>query len=128
MLHRIPRHLPHFADLRADLGNPHPAHLAAALGVDESTVRRWVKTGQCPRPAALALFWLTRWGASELDAELFNRWRISAALCNALQAEIRRMSDTDGRELLRRIQHSAAQASRPDTTKTRHRAGLFLVR
>ena len=50
-----------------DLGNPHPARIAKVLGVSVRTVYRWKLEAQMEcRPsakaAALALFWLTRWG------------------------------------------------------------------
>jgi hypothetical protein len=93
MLYQIPRKLPAFGLIYTDLGRPHPSNIAAALGVDESTVRRWIKAGDAPRPALLALFWVTQWGASQLDAELFNRWRLSDALCVALRAEMGRIVD-----------------------------------
>jgi len=93
MLHQIPRRVPAFGLLYEDLGRPHPSNLSAALGVDESTVRRWIKAQDAPRPALLALFWVTTWGASQLDAELFNRWQLSEGLCTALRAELAAKTD-----------------------------------
>jgi hypothetical protein len=88
MLIKLPRHLPSWPDLLADLGNPHPWNISQFLGVDIRTVRRWNQTGAAPRPAVLAVFWLTRWGLSELDAETLNRARNLAGLARCLRGEL----------------------------------------
>lgn len=90
MLYQIPDQLPALDVMLHDLGNPHACALAARLGVDERTARRWQKAGNAPRPVLLALFWLTRWGRSALDAELTNR-----------AATLAHLSECQARELLR---------------------------
>ena len=64
MLAHAPRVLPPLAVVLADIGNPTAAAIAAVLDLDERTVRRWIAADKMPRPAHLALFWLTRWGRS----------------------------------------------------------------
>jgi predicted DNA-binding transcriptional regulator AlpA len=87
-LYKIPRHLPPLLVLWEDIGRPHPATLAAALDVDTRTVRRWLKAGHAPRPVALALYWLTRWGQSEIDAHLTDRARLLASMVDCLNREL----------------------------------------
>lgn len=72
-LHSLKRQqLPSLPELLADLGNPTAGEVAGALGVDRSTVSGWIRRGAAPRPAMLALFWVSTWGQSTLDAELHN--------------------------------------------------------
>lgn len=89
MLYLIPPCLPPLAVMLDDLGNPHPATLANHLGVDERTARRWQKAGDAPRPVLIALYWLTRWGRSALDAELTNR---AATLAHLSECQSRELS------------------------------------
>ena len=91
-IYKIPgvRDLPTLAVMLDDLGRPHPATVAKALEVDIKTVRRWQKAGTAPRTVLLSLYWITRWGLSHLDADLFN----------AAQA-YRQLSEAQGREIAR---------------------------
>jgi hypothetical protein len=91
MLHRLPRRLPPLGVLLDDIGRPHPSSLAAALDVDVRTVRRWLKADTAPRPVLLALYWLTRWGCSDIDAELHNRAATFALLADAQSRELTRI-------------------------------------
>lgn len=47
----------------------------------------WVSAGQCPRPAHLALFWVSRWGVSIIHAEAHNEAKFHAAHAAALKRE-----------------------------------------
>ena len=67
----------------ADLGNPAPAELARVLDVPLRTVRRWVREDQAPRVAMLAVFWLTRWGRSQVECHAVNDARMMAALARS---------------------------------------------
>lgn len=88
MLHLIPAWLPNFDDLVVDIGRPHPSSIAKSLGVTERTVYRWLSDPQsAPRPAIISLFWLSRWGLSRLDAELFNRSQVYWGHAQALKRE-----------------------------------------
>lgn len=91
MLNRLPRQLPPLSLMLSDLGNPSHDDLARALGVTARTVRRWVADDDAPRPALLALYWLTRWGQSAVDAEAYNAMRMHAGLADARGREIERL-------------------------------------
>lgn len=80
--------MPALSVLLDDLGRPHPTSLARLLDVDTRTVRRWLKADSAPRPVLLALFWLTRWGQSEIDAELTDRAALLARLADASRREL----------------------------------------
>lgn len=69
----------------------------------ESTVRRWMKRDLAPHPVMLAVFWLTRWGVSSIDANAHNDAAMSAALARSAQRQV----DT----LERKIQRLAQIAS-----------------
>lgn len=92
-IERAPRALPIWHAIIEDLGNPPPARIAAALGISWRSVYRYHKTGQAPRPILLALFWLTRWGQSQLDAEMVNNCSMAVGLAEALQTEVRQLRD-----------------------------------
>lgn len=68
MLRRLPKAPPALSLMLADIGSPVPEALASAFGVTAATARRWIQEDQAPLPVQLALFWLTRWGTSEIDA------------------------------------------------------------
>ncbi|RVU46109.1 hypothetical protein [Rubrivivax rivuli] len=87
MLNRLPHQMPPLAVMLEDLGQPTTAQLGRALGVTERTARRWVAAGHAPRPAMLALFWVTRWGQSVVDADAHNQATTYAALARALRAD-----------------------------------------
>ena len=98
MIRRLNRiHLPTFGAMVSDLGNPPPALLARVLGVSLSTVYRWTAADKAPRSALLGLFWLTSWGQSELDADLYNRATTYTGHIEAVQRE----NDALRRELAR---------------------------
>lgn len=87
MLHKLPRDIPPLSILLDDIGRPHPAKLARALGVTERTIYRWVQLDHAPRPVLLSLFWLTRWGVSIIDADLYNGAQLNASYVLALKQE-----------------------------------------
>jgi hypothetical protein len=88
MLNRLPRQLPALSLILDDLGAPTPAALATALGASERSVRRWIATDSAPRPAMLALFWLTRWGMSIVDCEAGRLADLHVALARSSAAEL----------------------------------------
>jgi hypothetical protein len=88
MLHRIPRQIPDLQTLLDDLGRPRTESIARALGVSPSTARRWVAAGNAPRSALLALFWLTRWGHSAVDADCFNDGQAARVGVDLVTAEL----------------------------------------
>lgn len=82
-----PRNLPIWDAIISDLGNPEPARIARVLGVGRSTVYRWAQDGGGPRIACLALFWLTRWGRSEVDSRATNDAIMAVQLARSLTDE-----------------------------------------
>ena len=88
MLNRLPRHMPPLWLMLDDIGQPSPAELARALGVTERTVSRWLKAGQAPHAAMLALFWITRWGQSVVNADAQNQAVTSAGLARSRMEQI----------------------------------------
>ena len=88
MLNRMPTKLPTLKEMMQDCCNATPHQLAKALGVDERTVWRWLKEDSAPRPALLALFWLTRWGMSVTNAEVHNLASLHMGLSRSLRSEL----------------------------------------
>jgi hypothetical protein len=86
-IEQTPKSLPVWETILSDLGNPPAPRIARALDVGSSTVYRWNQTGAAPRMACLALFWLTRWGRSEVDAQATNDAMTAAALARSLADE-----------------------------------------
>jgi predicted DNA-binding transcriptional regulator AlpA len=87
---QAPRALPIWETILADLSNPPAPRVARVLGVGASTVYRWNQTGRAPRSACLALFWLTRWGRSEVHAQAVNDAILAASCLRSLQDELDR--------------------------------------
>ncbi len=87
MLHLIPRHTPSLGVMLDALGAT-PESAARALGVSVRSVYRWAADDQAPRPAALALWWVTPWGWSVLDSEVGHRLATAAAQVDALRHEL----------------------------------------
>ena len=88
-LHRLK--IPPISVLLSDLGCPSQRSIARAVGVCPRTVRRWIERDYAPRPVMLALFWLTRWGRSELECSAINdaRHMAQVADCHRREAEAR---------------------------------------
>jgi hypothetical protein len=87
MLMRLPKYLPPLDVLLHDIHRPTPAALAQAMGVTESTAKRWIANNEAPKPVLLALFWLTRWGMQWTDADLYNEAQLHFSMnrCQARQ-------------------------------------------
>lgn len=91
-IEKMPRDLPIWELLITDLGHPPAGRIARALGVGASTVYRWNAAGKAPRMACLALFWLTRWGHSQVDADATNNAILSAQLARAWRDECNKLA------------------------------------
>lgn len=89
---RTPHRLPTFRAIVEDL-EARPAEVAQALGVGISTVYRWWQKNNAPRPAMLALFWLSRWGQSAIDCDMHNRAEVFEGLAHALERELWRQRE-----------------------------------
>jgi predicted DNA-binding transcriptional regulator AlpA len=88
-LHHAPASLPIWQRIVEDLGNPHPRHLARVLGLGLRTIYRYNRDAQAPRHVCLALFWLTRWGRSEIHCQAVNDCTLAVSYANALETELR---------------------------------------
>lgn len=86
-LDRAPKAIPIWDFIVEDLGNPPATGIAKVLGVSRSTVYRWQAEGGGPRIACLALFWLTRWGRSEINAQAVNDAALASQLARSLGQE-----------------------------------------
>jgi predicted DNA-binding transcriptional regulator AlpA len=86
-LDRAPKAIPVWDLIVEDLGNPPATGIAKALGVSRSTVYRWQAEGGGPRIACMALFWLTRWGRSEINTQAVNDATLAATLARSLSQE-----------------------------------------
>lgn len=103
---QAPATLPIWQSIRDDLGDP-PAHrIARTLGVSVRSVYRWNAAQEAPRCAVLALFWLTRWGQSHVNAQAVNDASMACNYVHALQAEVATL--TKRVQYLERISHSGA--------------------
>jgi hypothetical protein len=89
-LRRLPQATPTLVQMLDDIGNPAPAALAGALGVSPATAQRWVREDAAPQTVLLALFWLTRWGASQVDANAHNDAVSAVRLARSLETELAR--------------------------------------
>lgn len=87
---KAPRTLPVWQMLISDLGDPPAERVARVLGVGVRTVYRWNRTGAAPRAACLALYWLTRWGRSEVHCQAVNDATVAVQYVAALKAELAR--------------------------------------
>lgn len=100
MLQRLPKAMPPLDCLLADIGNPSAPHLAKAMRVTPGTAARWIREGNAPQAVMLALFWLTRWGASMVHANAHNdaalarhAAQIRSREVTMLQAELTRVEE-----------------------------------
>lgn len=88
MQREAPRVMPPLSSLLADLGDPSPADLGRFLGLHPRTVARWIARDCAPRAALLALFWLTRWGRSQIACSAVNDATLLATRLRAQVAEL----------------------------------------
>lgn len=95
-----PTQLPPLSMMLADLGGPDARAIGRALDVSARTARRWIAADHAPRGAMLALFWLTRWGRSQLDARLTSEAQGLAALV----ASLKRARTVDRRRVSRLLE------------------------
>lgn len=90
MLNRLPKQTATLAEMLPELGNPSPEAIAKAFDVTTRTAKGWMKNG-APRAVLLSLYWLTRPGQQNLDAELHNWAMIHHGLAAARLREIERL-------------------------------------
>lgn len=68
------------------------SQVARHLGIAESTLATYQRTGNAPRAVMLALFWETRWGRSAADTGAHNAAQQSAAHAKSLQDHVARLA------------------------------------
>jgi len=83
-----PLHLPYWPQLMDDLCSPRPTRVARVLGLSVRTVRRYNATGHAPRSVCLAVFWLTSWGRSAINAQAINDARLAVSYLRSLADRI----------------------------------------
>lgn len=86
MLALLERETPGVCVLADDIGAS-AGSLAKVFRVTVQTARNWLKTGKAPRAVELALFAISRWGASEKECEQANALNTWRSLAQALQRE-----------------------------------------
>ena len=122
---QVPRSIPVWDLILDDLGRPSAERIGKALDIGRSTVYRWNQTGKAPKVACLALFWLTRWGRSEVDCRATNDAMTAVALARSLhedrtslRAELTEL--TDHRDHLRAmLQRALARGSASSASPSR---------
>lgn len=88
-IEQAPKAIPLWDMILEDLGNPSVDRICKTLGVSRSTVYRWKAAQEAPKCAALALFWLTKWGQSHVNAQAVNDAAIACNYVEVLQAEVK---------------------------------------
>ena len=83
--------LPSFEMMVQDLPAT-PTQIARHLGIAESTLATYCRTGNAPRAVQLALFWETRWGRSAADIEAANTAALYYRDAKATRRELERMA------------------------------------
>ncbi len=84
--------------------------IARHIGIQESTLKTYKRTGNAPRSVQLALFWETRWGRSAADCEAANAASTYASEARRLQEHQTRMAGTIWRL---EVELDRQQAGRP---------------
>lgn len=88
-IEHAPRDLPIWHTILEDLNNPPPQRVARVLGLGVRTVYRYNRDGHAPRSVCLALFWLTRWGRSQVYHQAVHDCQIAVGYANAIERELK---------------------------------------
>lgn len=94
MLNRLPHSFPPLSMMLHDIGNPKPQELAKAFTVSVRTVQRWLKAEWAPLPIMMAIYWITQWGQSSVNADAHNAAVMHANMARALRDEIATLKAT----------------------------------
>lgn len=92
-IHHTPPTVPSWPQLLDALRQPPAAVVARTLGLSLRTVRRYNRSGRAPRTVRLALFWLTHWGRSLVEAQAVNDARLAVAYLDALKRRVAELED-----------------------------------
>lgn len=87
-IEQAPSHVPMWHTLMDDLCQPPPARVARVLGLSLRTVQRYNRTGNAPRAACLAVFWLTSWGRNAVHTQAHNDATLLAGYVGSLRREL----------------------------------------
>ena len=98
-IQQAPVSLPIWQVILNDLGNPPPKRVARVLGLGLRTIYRYNRTGRAPRAACMALFWLTRWGRSQVYTQAVNDCQAAVGYAEALERENQRLNSELARVL-----------------------------
>lgn len=82
------------------------ARVSKLLGVEQRTVRRWIRTGTAPRMAYLSIFWESRWGRSIIDSDHHNETQLMSQRIRILEGQVVKAKDIITG--LRRMQYGTA--------------------
>lgn len=115
-IEQAPSHVPMWHTLLDDLCQPPPARVARVLGLSLRTVQRYNQTGNAPRVACLALFWLTSWGRNAVHTQAHNDAVLMAGYVASLRREIEHLEGQV--DHLRQIGHFGS-ANEPGTVQPR---------
>jgi len=96
-LHQLPSKLPIWQLILDDLGNPPPKRIAKALEISERTAYRYNQAGHAPKAVSLALFWLTRWGRSQINERAVWDAQEAVGFVDCLRREVQRLTDENTR-------------------------------
>ena len=83
--------LPHITTMLEDMHGT-TAQIAKHLGIRESTLKTYRRTGNAPRSVMLALFWETRWGQSLAHCEAHNAAMFATQEAIGLRAHVGRLA------------------------------------
>ena len=90
-IEQAPRTLPVWQTILEDLSNPPAPRVARVLGAGVRSVYRWNAAGVAPRAEQLALFWLTRWGRSAVNAQAENDAIQACGMVACLRRDVARL-------------------------------------
>ena len=93
MIRRTPKTLPSIEEMLLALGRPSAEIIGDVLDVSPRTVKRWIRAGIAPRAAALAIYWMTNHGRSEISKDMHNELMMLHGLVRAQRDEISRLSE-----------------------------------
>lgn len=86
-IEQAPKRVDAWPDIMEDLGFPGPVAVGRALGVDPIHVDHWNQSGNAPKWACLALYWLTSWGRASVHAQAVRDAQLAMQCLRAVERE-----------------------------------------
>ena len=93
-IQHAPLHVPFWQSMMDDLCNPPPERVARVLGISRRTVYRYNRDGHAPRTVCLAVFWLTSWGRSSVNAQAINDAMTACGYVDGLERQVKELQST----------------------------------